>query len=155
MQLTLSPSKMLSTNESYFYLHGALEGFVTNTLSFSGESYYSMGAMGTQESTFQYNHNLFFGASKHFVSNNHDLYIGLQPGVSFTKINSNLVPDIESKMGVNPVISEVVGYNFYVNKLFHFFVETRFIEGTHKYTLAKSLNEVRFSAGLAFNINAF
>jgi len=114
---------MLSSDESYFYLHGALEGFISNTISFAGESYYYMGNLGAKESTFKYNHTVFFGASKHFVSNRHDGYIGLQPGISFTKINPNMTPELEAKMGINPVISEVIGYNFYVNKLFHFLLK--------------------------------
>jgi hypothetical protein len=39
-QLTISPSTLLSDNESYFYLHGNLEGYISDKISISGEGYY-------------------------------------------------------------------------------------------------------------------
>ena len=153
-QLTLSPSTMFSTNESYFYLHGNFEGFVSNSISLVGEGYYYLGTISAQESTFQYNHNLFFGASKHFTKNNHDVYVGLQPGIAFTKLNPIANNLTATSKGTNPVFSTVVGYNFYVNNLFHFFVQTRYIAGEHNFDINKNLSELRFSAGLGFNLNA-
>jgi hypothetical protein len=55
---------------------------------------------------------------------------------------------------INPVFSNVIGYNYYINNVFHFFVQTRLVLGKHLGYEVKKLNELRFSAGLGFNINA-
>lgn len=151
--LTLSASKMFSENQSYFYLHGGIEGYVSPKITLSGEGYYYLGALSSNESTYKYNHNLFFGASKHFTNKNSDLYIGLQPGVSFTKLNETANNLTETHMGVNPLFSSVMGYNYYVTRFFHFFVQARIITGSHNYDIHKNLTEVRFSAGLGLNLN--
>lgn len=152
-QATLSTSKMLNGNESLFYLHCGFEGFVSDKISLTGEGYYNLGNLSSDESLFKFNHNLFFGASKHFTKNNHDLYIGLQPGVSIIKLNADVIGFENTKTGVNPVFSTVAGYNFYVNKIFHFFVQTRYIAGEHNYDIHQNVSEFRFSAGLGFNLN--
>lgn len=149
-QLTISPSAMLSSKESYFYLHGNLEGYVSDNISISGEGYYLLGNIkvpSIYDFPLSRNHNVFFGANYHFTKNNHDFYLGVQPGVAFTNTNFVLTGNI------NPVFSGIVGYNFYVNNIFHFFVQSRLILGKHLANNVKSLNEVRFSAGLGFNLN--
>ncbi|MFP5470413.1 MAG: hypothetical protein ACLGGV_02365 [Bacteroidia bacterium] len=151
-QLTISPSTMLSGNESYFYLHGNLEGYVSNKISISGEGYYLLGNIkvpSIYDFPLSRNHNVFFGANYHFTKNNHDFYLGIQPGVAFT--NVSFVFSDFSKPYINPVFSSVVGYNYYINNIFHFFVQTRLILGKHLANDVKSLNEIRFSAGLGFN----
>ena len=80
-ELTLSTSSMFAEKQSYFYAHGSLEGFVSPKISLSGECYYYLGTTGMAESTFRYNHSMFFGASRHFTSGNSDFYLGFQPGI--------------------------------------------------------------------------
>jgi hypothetical protein len=153
-QLTISPSTLLSGNESYFYLHGNLEGYISDKISISGEGYYLLGNIGISKSSIlplSRNHTIFFGANYHFTKDNHDLYIGIQPGVAFT--NTNFALTGNENPSLNPLFSSVVGYNFYVNSVFHFFVQTRLILGEHLTNDVKSLNEMRFSAGLGFNLN--
>jgi hypothetical protein len=154
-QLTLSPSKMLSGNESYFYLHGNLEGYVSDKISISGEGYYLLGNINTPsiyDFPLSRNHTIFFGANYHFTKNNHDVYLGSQPGIAFTNlsyVNTGII-----KPSINPVFSSVIGYNYYINNIFHFFVQTRLILGKHIANNTESLNEIRLSAGLGFNLNA-
>jgi len=152
-ELTLSPSYMFSEKQSFFYLHGGLEGYVSPKVSITGEAYYYLGDLSSDESTFEYNHSVFFGASRHFTSGNHDLYVGIQPGVSMTRLDEETNNLERSRIGVNPLFSSVVGYNFYVGKFFHFFLQSRIIAGEHNYDINKSLTEVRFSAGLGLNLN--
>ena len=151
-QVTISPSFMFSGKASYFYLHGGLEGYVSSKISFTGEGFYYLGS-GAENSAFDYNHSLFFGAARHFTRNNNDLYIGLQPGLSFTKLSAEANHLAQSQLGVNPLFSPVAGYTFYLGKIFHFFVQTRLVLGQHNYDLHKDLTEFRFSAGLGFNLN--
>ncbi|MEC4050354.1 hypothetical protein OX284_013000 [Flavobacterium sp. SUN046] len=153
-QLTLSTSSMFAEKQSYFYLHGSLENFVSEKISLSGEGYYYLGNLSNSGSIFNYNHSLFFGASKHFTKKNNDFYIGIQPGISFLKLDPNNNQLVMSHNGINPLISTVIGYNFYINSFFHFFVQSRIIEGENNFDIHKNLAEIRFSAGLGFNINA-
>jgi hypothetical protein len=56
---------------------------------------------------------------------------------------------------VNPLISTAFGFNFYFQRWFHLFGEVRYISGKHlsDATTPLSLNELRFSFGLGWNIN--
>lgn len=152
-QGTICPSYMLSDKQSYFYLHGNIEGYVSEKISFAGEVYYSLGNTSGNTTIFDYNHSLFFGSSYHFTKKNSDLYIGLQPGISFTKLNENGLSIDVMHTGVNPLFSSLIGYNFYVNKFFHFFLQSRLVIGQHNFDRHEDLSEIRFSAGLGFNIN--
>ena len=152
-QMTISPSYMFADKHSYFYLHGNLEGFLNKKISFVGEAYYYLGDQTANNSKYDYNHSIFFGFSRHFTKKNNDLYVGLQPGVSLTKLNANENNLTSTSVGVNPLFSTVVGYNFFVNKVFHFFIQTRFLTGEHNYDIHQTLSEFRFSAGLGFNLN--
>ncbi len=55
--------------------------------------------------------------------------------------------------GINPLISASLGYNYYLHKNFHFFVQTKIVIGQHFYDQIENLNEFRLSAGLGFNLN--
>lgn len=155
-QLTLSPSYMLSTHQSNFYLHGTLEGFITDKISLAGEAYYGLGNLSTEKDPFRFNHSVFWGIAKHFVKNNHDLYIGFQPGVSIAQLNENFMEEKGSKthIGVNPLASVSLGYNFFFSQIFHFFIQTRLVMGDHSYDEPKNISEIRLSMGLGFNFNA-
>jgi hypothetical protein len=152
-RLTISPSRMLSNSQSHFYLHGNLEGYLTERLSLSGEGYYYLGSLSS-ESDFNFNHSGFFGASWHFLKKNNDLYVGIQPGIAITQLSESVSGDTPTDTGVNPLFSAVVGYNLFVNRAFHFFLQTRIIAGQHNVDVHKDLAEFRFSAGLGFNLNA-
>lgn len=153
-QLTISPSYMFSDKQSYFYLHGNLEGYLEKNISLAGEGYFSLGNTASDKSIFDYNHSMFFGINWHFTKKNNDLYVGIQPGLSFTKLNTAENNLTNMTNGINPLFSSVVGYNFYLNKIFHFFLQSRILVGQHSYDISKDLTELRFSAGLGFNINA-
>ena len=149
---TFSPSHMFCDKQTYIYVHGGLEGYFTKKISVTGEIYYNAGAI-SNNNTFDYNHSLFFGPNWHFAKADNDLFIGFHPGLSLTKLNAKNNNIQESIAGINPIISIVAGYNFFINKYFHFFLETRYIAGNHNYDIHKSLSELSLSAGLGFNLN--
>lgn len=151
-QLTISPGYLLETSNSSYYLHGNFEGYLSERLSLSGEGYYSL--QNSDDNIFEYNHNTFFGVSWHFIKFSNDLYIGFQPGFSFAKLNPEINKLPQTGTGVSPLMSAVVGYNFYLNNFFHFFIQSRFIAGDYNFDMHRSLAELRFSAGLGFNIHA-
>ena len=153
-QLTLSPSFMLQEKAGYFYLHGNLEGFVSDNISISGDGFLSMGSLTSDEQKLDYNHNLLFGGYYHFTNGRNDLYAGFQPGLAFSQIRTNELM-LVSKPSVTPIISPVIGYNYFINDYFHFFAQARYIYGTHYYDEKINLAEIRLSAGLGFNLSLF
>jgi hypothetical protein len=150
--LTLSPSYMLEEKVGYFYLHGNIEGFVSENISISGDGFLSMGSLTSDEQKLDYNHNLLFGGYYHFTNRTNDLYAGFQPGLAFSQIRTNELMLI-SRPSVTPIISPVVGYSYFINDYFHFFAQARYIYGTHYYDEKLSLAEIRLSAGLGFNFS--
>jgi len=152
-QLTFSPSYMVSDKQSYFYLHGGLEAFISEKTSLNGETYFLLGNIGATNPAFEYNHSTFFGASWHLNKNDHDFSLGIQPGISFTKLNALKSSPIKTQGGMNPLFSAVVAYKFYFFRFFHFFIQSRFILGQHNYDVPRDIFELRFSAGLGLNIN--
>lgn len=152
-QMTITPSYMFGAKQGYFYLHGGWEAYLSAKLSLAGEGYYFLGNLSTDKQIFDHNHNLFFGTSWHFSKNNNDLFVGIQPGISLTKLNAQDNNLTKTHFGVNPIFSTVMGYNFFVYKFFHFFIQTRILLGGHHYDIPQNLAEVRLSAGLGFNLN--
>jgi hypothetical protein len=153
--MTISPSKSLSSKNSYFYLHGLLEGYLSKKISVSGDGYFYQGMINEARSDFNYNYSLFFGFARHFTKNNLDFYIACQPGVMITKIN----PPFDffwdnTKTAVNPAFSTSLGINYYVGKYMHLFAQTRLVLAEHNTDYPKNISDLRFSAGLGFNFNS-
>ncbi|MEX1192307.1 MAG: hypothetical protein WED10_14975 [Brumimicrobium sp.] len=153
-QLTISPATMLDNSDSPFYFHGTLEGYLNKKTSLVGESYFHLGNISGEAGQFDFNHSTFFGGSYHIPQEKSSIYIGVQPGVSFARIRTREGEE-QGSIGISPLFSTVVGYNFFVHRFFHFFVQSRLVMGQHLYNEAVSLNEIRVSAGLGINLNTF
>jgi hypothetical protein len=152
--LTLTPARSLGTDDSHFYLHGALEGYLNSQLSLAGESYYYMGQLSSARIIFDQNHSIFFGANYHWVHNRSDLFVGFQPGFSITRLNAINNGLKQSETGFNPLVSIIAGHNFFIHSFFHFFVHSRLVVGEHHYNRNINLAELRISAGLGINLNS-
>ena len=156
---TISPGIMLKENASTISLHGNLEYYVADNISLRGDSYYFLKAKDNNgNNPFDFNHSTFSGASYHFKTKNHfDPYFALEPGIAITKGSPIFLNDVNISGGTaaNPLMSTVIGFNFYFQKFFHLFMETRYIQGKHlsDATTPLSLCELRFSFGLGLNIN--
>lgn len=156
-QATISMGFM-SLDPGSIYLHGNLEYYIDNNISLRGDGYYSLSA-----NVFEFNHSLLAGASYHIKTKTHfDPYIGFGPGVAINKgldySNTFCDPGPCPESGirsVNPLISPILGFNYYFERLFHIFLETRYIHGKYLsgVTVPWSLSELRFSFGLGFNLD--
>lgn len=169
-QATISPGYLLKDGAITINLHGALEYYIADNISFRGDGYYDMlsgAGADTEGRQLQFNHSLFSGASYHFETKNHfDPYLGFQPGIALAeRIDWSVykwfapVPNyyyLKPQPQINPLISPVLGFNLYFQKYFHLFMETRYVYGRHiskDGAPAIPLSEFRFSFGLGFNIN--
>ncbi|GIV29450.1 MAG: hypothetical protein KatS3mg028_0516 [Bacteroidia bacterium] len=144
---TIAPSKIFSKDLSPFYLHGNLEYYTENKVSIYGDAYYFLGDMSKDKSVFNFHHSVFFGANYHFLNNNNDFFVGFHPGVSLSEMKY-----YDNKTSVNPLLSIVTGYNFYVGRFFHFFILTRGVYGACITPVPLNIPDIRISAGLGFNI---
>ena len=163
-QSTIATGAMFDPQLSNIYLHGSLEYYTDPSLSIRGDSYYFLKTLGDGYSIyFEKNHSTFAGASYHFKTNgNLDPYFAFQPGVAASQVNYDVCPDsmlcyigsTNSKLTLSPLLSGVLGFNYYAPKIFHLFLEARYVQGKHLSEAGSvSLNELKFSFGLGFNIN--
>lgn len=167
---TISPGIMLKeNNSSSISIHGNLEYYVADNISLRGDSYYYLqGDDMAGNDPFEFNHSIFAGGSYHIKTKNaFDPYISFSPGVSITRsnayevglnssnLNVNVSANTRSAMSVNPLLSSGIGFNYFFQKWFHLFAETRYIHGKHLSDAPSPifLSELRFSFGLGFNIN--
>jgi hypothetical protein len=164
-QATIAPGILLKENASTISLHGNLEYYVADNVSFRGDSYYFLQAkFDNNINPLRFNHSIFSGASYHFKTKNHfDPYLAIEPGISFFEKITNPIPDgaqslvapIYGNRAINPLVSSALGFNFYFERWFHLFGEARYIYGNHLSDAVDpmSLSELRFSFGLGFNLN--
>jgi hypothetical protein len=161
-QATLSSGAMLGPQVTNIYLHGGFDYYVDESVSIRNDGYYFITTLADSK-VFKMNHSIFSGGSYHFkTKGNLDPYFGIQPGVAIAQVQYDVCPDnmlcfigsTSSKPAASPLISGVAGFNYYAQRFFHLFLETRYIQGKHLSDYGPtSLNELRFSFGLGWNIN--
>lgn len=140
---------MLNSDNQPFYFHGNLEGFVSENISLSGDGYFYLGDLN-DNATFRYHNSLFAGFNWHLLgSKQADLFLGVQPGISFTTLRSQ---GSNQTLAINPLASFNLGFNYFINEYFNFFVLGKTIIGRHATYEPHSLNEFRISAGLGFSL---
>ncbi len=150
--------KLLNEKETTIFLHGNLEYYISETITARSDIFYFL--KSNSQNTLKMNHQLFTGASYHIkTKTNFDPYIGFQPGIAITQsfipiIINNETKIVSSDVAVSPLISGVIGFNYYASKWFHLFIDGRYVNGKHLSNYAAvSLNELRLTFGLGFNLN--
>lgn len=142
---------------SNVYIHGDLEYYTSNKISIRGESYFFMNGL-KGDRIFAYNHSTFTGINYHFPTRNKiDPYIGFQPGLAMSQKaidTEELGSESYRNTIYSPLFSGLVGVNFYADKFFHVFANVRYVNGNllSTYSSPVSLNEIRVSFGLGFNL---
>ena len=165
-QATISPGILLKENVLTTSIYGNLEYYVADNVSIRGDSYYFL---QSENNPFEFNHSVSTGVSYHFKTKNHfDPYLAVQPGLAWSQRKSFVCDDFNLPTGgwgpcydktynpsANPLISSAIGFNFYFQRVFHLFAEARYISGKHisDDSSPLSLNELRFSFGLGWNLN--
>ena len=145
---------LITENTRTIQLQGYL-GFLKNKVEVRGDLFYFIDSFGDRP-RFDMNHQLYFGAFYHFTETNFQPYLGFQPGIALTRSSEYSTLDINSgeqefKKTVNPVGSVAGGLEYYGEKWFFMFFETRYIFGKHKTnSYPVYLDELRFSFGLGF-----
>jgi hypothetical protein len=155
--LSFAPG-LLRENTKTIQLHGYL-GFrpKEGRIELRGDAFYFLNSFGDRP-RFSMNHQLFVGAFYRFSDAQFQPYVGFQPGIAYSQSSEYGRLDVTTntltyKKSVNPVGSVAGGLDFFGEKVFFMFVETRYIFGKHKSdTYPIFLDELRFSFGLGFHI---
>ncbi len=150
---------LFEPKSSPIYIQGLLEYYFDSRFSVRSDVYYFLNEMSNSY-TFETNHQAFSGLAYHFLPGNKvDVYGSFQVGAAFTEAKGGMVlfdvlrPYPKYSFSVNPVYCIGGGVNFYAPKWFHVFLELKYINGSYLSTApAISLNELRFSFGLGFNL---
>ena len=154
-QGTIAFGTFTELNSNPIYLHGNLEYYIKPGLSVRGDSYFHLPP--SENSVFKMNHQLYIGPSFHLnTGGNFSPYAGIQGGFALSEYDTEIldVQIVEDDPSINPLVSAVVGFNYYATNWFHLFMDGRYVIGEHQSDLfSSSLSEFRFSFGLGFNIN--
>jgi len=153
--LSFSPG-FLTENTITSQIHGyfGLRPMAGN-IELRGDGFYFMGSQGDRP-RFTMNHQVYAGAFYRFSNMSLQPYAGFQPGIAYSQSSEYGVPDesgnLVYKKTVNPVGSIAAGVDFFGEKVFFLFAETRYIFGKHtsdSYPIF--LDEWRLSFGLGFH----
>lgn len=155
--LSFSPG-LLTENTRTIQLHGYLGVRPkVGRIELRGDGFYFLGSSGDRP-RFSINHQLYAGAFYRFSDKSFQPYVGLQPGMAYSQSSefgsfNSSTNEVEFESRFNPVTSVAGGFDFFGEKLFFMFVETRYILGKHKSnTYPIFLDEWRFSFGLGLHI---
>lgn len=176
VQATISPAwsvtllsggdsiQSVSGDRTNVYLHGTAEYYWDERFSTRADIYFLLNKNGVPGGI-KYNHGFQVGASCHLIKgSNIDPFIGLRGGMNFTQVTPMTLTDGVTQAidftipaHVDPTWAPVIGCNFYGQRIFHFFVEGAWMQGTYRPNIGPqlSLEEFRVSAGLGLNISFF
>lgn len=153
---TIAQGLFLRNHVQPLYLHLNVDYYIEKKVSFRSEANMLV-AFQDDRRIFNHHHQVFCGIAYHFPNKKFDPYLLVQPGVSLTQLNKNLLGETispaDAEFAVNPMISGGGGFNYYIGNFLHIAVHSRFVVGAHKMTTETlSLNEFQFSMGLGWNL---
>lgn len=134
---------------------GDFDLFADDNVSVTGEVWYGF-KTHNKPIGLLHNHALFWGFNYHPLKKGRwDPYIGLSPGMAWVQAGYYDGEGVAIKtFGVAPLVSGVIGCNYYAGSLFHFFVKARPVAGRFRGASAEftSLSEMKIYAGLGWNV---
>ena len=137
------------------YLAGDFDLFIDERVSITGAGWYGFKISDNTTGLIR-NHAIFSGFNYHPVKKGRwDPFIGLSPGLAIAELNySDNEGIVQQTVGVAPLISGEVGFNYYVGSVFNLFVKARGVTGqTHGDAPTPTrLDEIKITAGLGWNL---
>ena len=137
-----------------YYITCRGEGFIQKNVSLIGNVDFSL-PKKFQFDDILVNHSVSFGANYHFLYKHFDAYIGLQPGVSYSKATI-IDYDISDKDKhiISPIISSTLGARYYIGWVAHVFATVGYTYGKHLSNQSNlPLSEVKIASGIGINFN--
>jgi len=158
-QANLAPGLMQNQSRVNAYIAGDMDIFLDDQFSFAGSAWYSFSTIRNGQTGVTMNHSIFWGGSYHWLdAGRFDPYLTLQPGFGVARANYlNRGELATSAVEVVPLVSVSIGCNYYVGSMFHFLFRLQAVSGHLSSDMPQpmSLNELRCSVGLGYNLRAF
>ena len=164
--LSIAEGMLLNQKVSTVSVPARLEYYLDHHVSLKNDIYFHISSGMTKDSLkLVLNHQLFAGIAYHFCSRSFfDPYIALQPGLAYAQVKSEQVNQVNEHTpfgqidytpNINPVLGLSAGFNYFFPRYFHFFIEIRYIHGTHLFNapMAFSLDELKGQFGLGWNFD--
>lgn len=153
---TISPGFQKNNPDMNIYVHGFIFYHPEPRVSLNGEGYWYTGAQ-EQQTLMAENSTLLFGPNYHLTADGKvDPFVGIMPAISLVSAVDRITSSIPSagKLSVVPLISFNAGFRLHFVRWFNAFLNVRYFMGTltENYPTALSLNELRVSFGLGFNL---
>lgn len=151
----------ISSGKTNVYLHGTAEYYWDERFSTRGDMYFLL-TKTSKPGGVKYNHGVQVGVSYHFLQRGYiDPFFGVRGGLNMTQVTPFGMTDgidtvlVTPPIKLDPTWAPVVGINFYSPRIFHFFIECAWMQGTYRPNVGpqRSLEEFRLSAGLGFNFS--
>jgi hypothetical protein len=144
---------MPAHNISNAYVTGNLEYYTERTISIRGDGYFFVNSL-VKGSPLKQNSSVYFGAFYHFPTHSgFDPLIGFQPGAAFARTSDSLRGKADAGV-ITPLMSFIIGFNFFAEKWFHIQMNIRYTIGQESSEEAHyNLNELSINFGLGWNID--
>jgi hypothetical protein len=162
--LTNDTTATISSGKTRVYLHTTAEYYWDERVSMRGDLYFLLVKDGNPGGM-KHNHGFQVGLSYHLLKkSNIDPFIGVRAGLNYTQVQAmNLNDGVLTALNYNvpahidPTWAPVAGINFYGQRVFHFFIEAAYMNGTYRPSVGPqmSLEEIRLSAGLGWNFSLY
>ena len=154
----------VSGGRTNVYAHGTAEYYWDERFSTRADIYFLINP-NKDPGGIKHNHGFQVGASCHLIKgSNIDPFIGLRAGMNFTQVQAMPLTDgVTNALSygipahVDPTWAPVIGINFFGERVFHFFIEGAWMQGTYRPNVGPqfSLEEFRLSAGLGLNFSFY
>lgn len=151
--LAYNQSFMTNYKNQNIYLCGDLEYFASNNISIKGDCYWYLDSRNA-EKIFNENYIILFGPVFNLPKGKSNFYIGIQPGLSYTKPN-NLIDERQTyPIRLMPMFCISTGYTLYFSKFCNFNIGVKYTISKYRGTNNASLNldELLISGGLGFHL---
>jgi len=150
---TVGVGIMPSSNITNAYVTGNIEYYAERSVSIRGDGYFFVNSL-SKNSPLKQNSSVYFGAFYHFPTHSgFDPLIGFQPGAAFARTTDSAYGKADQGT-MAPLLSVVVGFNFFAEKWFHIQANIRYTAGQESTQQTQfDLTEISFNFGLGWNFN--
>lgn len=158
-QGNLAPGYMFQSKEMMAYVGGDVEIFPADKFGVMGSSIISFSTKHQDEMGILQNHGIFFGGNYHFRKlGQFDPYVGFAPGIGLVQVAYAEDGELfKTSANAVPLASALIGFNFYIGSVFHFFLRMQAVSGEVFSTLPSPmrLDELKIMGGLGWNLRVW
>lgn len=158
-QGNLAPGYLFAQKSVSAYVDGDIQVFINNKVAITGAAWVSFATNDKSHAGLRANHAIFWGAEYHFLKPSRiDPFISFTPGLGLVRASYLNAEDVKlTPFAIVPLMGLSIGCNYYVGSVFHFFVKVQGVAGQVFSSLPAParLDEIKFMAGLGFNLRAW